>query len=79
MDLLTLKGDTPTRYARVLMKHIFSLEEMACSRYVAKRCVKPSLDASKRQLLEGTLYYRILDGVCTCIVGNFQGHTSVCM
>ena len=31
MDLLTLEGDTPTHYARVLMKHIFSDEEMACS------------------------------------------------
>ena len=59
VDLLTLKGDVPTDYARALMNHLFSVEEMACSKYFAKKSSKPPLDARKRKLLEGTLYYRI--------------------
>ena len=53
VDLLTLEGDTPTHYARVLMSHLFTKQEMARSRYVSQRSAKPSLDAERRQLLEG--------------------------
>ena len=55
--MLALKGDTPTRYARVLMGYLFTEEEMARSRYVSQRSAKPSLDPERRKLLEGTILH----------------------
>lgn len=54
VDLLTVLGDNPFKYALSLMNELFSEEEMGTSWYSASYwSTKPNLPHDRRELLEG--------------------------
>ena len=66
VDLLSIRGTDPSKYAIQLMDILFTDQEMASSCYVAstKKTKKPGLDPVRVTLLEGNCYHSY-QAICT--------------